>query len=164
MKLIDALKTNKKVANAFNYAVIAHRGQTYNDLPYWTHLVTVADNLFDPSEDELVVALLHDVIEDTHVTFADVEVAFGHDIAIAVDLVTSRKGVAYEANIKRIADSKNLTAIRVKMADNKSNMESDKSTFKDKEKLERLMSRWRKSHTTLAVALAFMESPLEQEV
>ena len=159
MTLIHHLTHTQRVASAFNWAVLAHTGQTYNKLPYWTHLLTVANNLIDPTETELVAALLHDIVEDTYVTVADVRESFGDKVADIVDLVTQHKGLSYAANIARITESGNLSAMRVKLADNKANIESDKSIM-DPERAASLTERWKKSRESIILAMAFhMEAP-----
>jgi len=57
------------------YIQQAHEGQTDNQgQPYWKHPVQVAAtvaSLFNGSDDEQLAALLHDVLEDTDITDAD---------------------------------------------------------------------------------------------
>jgi GTP diphosphokinase / guanosine-3',5'-bis(diphosphate) 3'-diphosphatase len=65
---------------AYQFGEAAHRGQRRNSgEPYITHSVEVAKILADLQLDSTTVAsgLLHDVIEDTELTLADVEAAFG---------------------------------------------------------------------------------------
>ena len=55
---------------AILFAFDAHRGQyDKSGLPYITHPLHVAESM--ESEDECVVALLHDVLEDTDITIED---------------------------------------------------------------------------------------------
>ncbi len=82
------------VERAFERASIAHAGQTRKSgAPYITHCVAVAQILAEMGMDATTVAagLLHDVIEDTGVTRADIETEFGAKIAELVDGVSKLK-------------------------------------------------------------------------
>ena len=72
------------LARAYRFSEEAHRGQTRNSgEPYVTHCVEVAKILADLQLDTTTVAsgLIHDVVEDTKFTVADVEREFGKEIA-----------------------------------------------------------------------------------
>src|SRR5262249_60394578 len=76
---------------AYRFGEAAHRGQVRNSGdPYITHSVEVAKILAALQLDSITVAsgLLHDVIEDTHLTLGDVEAEFGTEIAGIVDGLT----------------------------------------------------------------------------
>jgi (p)ppGpp synthase/HD superfamily hydrolase len=63
-----------------------------------------------------IVALLHDVVEDTSVTFKDLEEAgFSAEVLATLRLVTHASDVPYESYIETIATDR--TAIEVKLAD-----------------------------------------------
>ena len=73
------------------FAIEAHGEQTYGRLPYVVHLDEVASLV--PDDPALrAVAYLHDVLEDTSVTFATLAERFGPTIAEAVELVTDPEG------------------------------------------------------------------------
>lgn len=86
---------------AWNYASVAHNGQQIpgKEIPYINHIGLVAMEAMaavthDPIErpDLLVVcALLHDTIEDTTTSFADIEAAFGLDVAKGVMALSKDK-------------------------------------------------------------------------
>ena len=66
------------LARAYRFSEEAHRGQTRNSGdPYVTHCVEVAKILADLQLDTITVAsgLIHDVVEDTKITVADVDSA-----------------------------------------------------------------------------------------
>lgn len=98
--------------------------------PYWMHLYAV-NNLLptDATEDERRVALLHDVLEDTTLTAADLTaLGFSDEVVKAVELLTKprdRHGTYFEW-IRSIADSGNRMAIRVKVADNTHNSDPER--------------------------------------
>jgi GTP diphosphokinase / guanosine-3',5'-bis(diphosphate) 3'-diphosphatase len=120
---------------AYRYGEAAHRGQVRNSGdPYITHSVEVAKILADLQLDSITVAsgLLHDVIEDTKLTLADVEAEFGKEIAAIVDGLTKiaklptggstqeRQVESYRKLLLSIA--KDARVIIVKLADRLHNM------------------------------------------
>jgi len=144
--------SNPRVARAFYYMVNAHREQMYGDLPYFTHPLHVAENLPNPTEDELVAALLHDVPEDTVFTLSDIAHEFGDNVHHIVSLVTKDPTLNYQGNILRVINSKNRAAMKVKWADNMANMASDKSHM-SAERRARLNKKYAGSFPLLSAAL-----------
>lgn len=71
------------------------------------------------------VALLHDIIEDTHVDADYLKLCGYHpEILEAVDLLThNKKEMSYPEYIDRICASRNAAAIQVKIADQKDNLD-----------------------------------------
>lgn len=141
-----------KVSEAFRYAVLAHADQMYGHHPYFVHLLQVAENLPTPTENELVAAMLHDVVEDTSVRIADVSERFGDPVAEIVDLVTKNPLLSYDQNIDAIIMSKNRSAMKVKWADNLANMTADKSGM-SADRRERLTEKYTRSFALLSSAL-----------
>ena len=86
---------DKKVINdALMLAIEAHGDQRrkYTGEPYITHPIHVAKILEDSVEhttEMLAAAILHDVVEDTPVTFRDIKSHFGTDIAELVHYCTN---------------------------------------------------------------------------
>lgn len=100
-----------RYAHALQFAARAHGAQrTPHDLPYVVHVVTVAAEVgaalrLEPGRDEdlaISAALLHDVVEDTVTTLAEVEAAFGVAVARGVGALT--KDAALEKAL-RMPDS-----------------------------------------------------------
>lgn len=141
-----------RVAWAFEVAVTAHGGQTYGNLPYFTHLLDVMERIPNPTEDELVAAALHDTVEDTTMTLERIRVQYGQPVADIVELVTKDPSLTYMENIERIIASKNRSAMKVKWADNLANMNADKSHM-EPERREKLTKRYAKSFVLLSSAL-----------
>jgi (p)ppGpp synthase/HD superfamily hydrolase len=145
-----------RVAEAFELCVAAHREQYYGLLPYFTHPLQVAETLFDlpgePTEDELIAALLHDVPEDTAYNVKDVGERFGDGVETIVGLVTKDDTLTYDQNIMRIVHRGNRSAVRVKWSDNRVNMGNDKSHM-DAKRRERLNGKYAKSFLTLSSVL-----------
>ena len=93
----------------------AHKDQLdKSGIPYVFHPFHVAEQMED--ENSTIVALLHDVIEDTPYTPDDLkQEGFGDEILTALNLLTHKNGVPYQEYIKAIA--KNPLALKVKIAD-----------------------------------------------
>ena len=67
---------------------------------------------------EKIIALLHDVVEDTDVTYEDLkEFGYSEDIIEALTYLTKKKGEYYPDYIERIINSDNKLALEVKLAD-----------------------------------------------
>ena len=100
---------------ALKIATEAHKGQVDKaGIPYINHPLTVA-SLVD-TEEEKIVALLHDTIEDTNITEQDLlNYGFSNKIVKAVKLLTHNKNVPYMDYIAKIKD--NELARKVKIAD-----------------------------------------------
>jgi GTP pyrophosphokinase len=81
----------ERLRRAYLFAARAHAGQSRRSgEPYITHLLSVAEIMVELrlDDDTLTAALLHDVVEDTPVTLAQVQAQFGDDVAHMVDGVT----------------------------------------------------------------------------
>jgi (p)ppGpp synthase/HD superfamily hydrolase len=113
----------------------AHEGQKdKSGFPYWQHPLAVMHLLGpDASDEEKIVALLHDVLEDTPITSAVLRsCGYNERIIHAVELLSrppqgTPNRPTYKEWIKSIAESRNLTAIRVKIADNKHNSSEERT-------------------------------------
>ncbi len=93
----------------------AHNGQLdKSDVPYIFHPFHLAEQM--KTEHEVIVALLHDVVEDTDVTLEDLAAeGFPRDVLEAVRLLTHDRSVPYMEYIAGLKD--NALAKKVKMAD-----------------------------------------------
>jgi len=135
----DAFETERLdrelLARAYRFSAEAHRGQTrLSGEPFVSHCVEVAKILAELQLDSVTVAcgLIHDVVEDTHITVADVEREFGKEIAGIVDGLTKiaklpsgatkeeRQVESYRKLLLSIA--KDARVIIVKLADRLHNM------------------------------------------
>lgn len=106
---------------AIEIAVEAHSGQTQkNGTPYILHPLHLMMQMED--EEGQIVAVLHDVVEDTEVTLADLQAeGFTDEVVVAISLLTRQKGMSYEQFIEEIAP--NELARQVKLADLEHNMD-----------------------------------------
>lgn len=123
---------------AIEIAVKAHAGQTQkNGTPYILHPLHLMLQM--DVEEAQIVAILHDVIEDTEVTLADLQAeGFLDEVVVAISLLTRQKGMSYEQFIEEIAP--NELARRVKLADLEHNMDIRRLPIPMRQKdFERLM-------------------------
>ena len=88
------------IHRAIYFAVQAHDGQKRKgtDIPYIAHPFEVAQLLMEAGAEDVVVAagLLHDTVEDTAVTAADIQKQFGVRVAELVMLCSEEKGLSWE--------------------------------------------------------------------
>jgi GTP pyrophosphokinase len=122
------------VERAFVFSDSAHRGQfRKSGEPYITHPLAVASILSQWRLDAqgLAAALLHDVMEDTAITKAEIETSFGKPVADMVDGVskldqiefTSREDAQAESFRKMLlAMAQDIRVILIKLADRLHNM------------------------------------------
>src|SRR5688572_15682369 len=110
-----------KLEDAIALAVEAHRGQKdKSGAPYILHPLRVMFSC--ETEIERIVAMLHDVDEDTGRTFDDLrKLCFSEEVLAALECVTKRDGEGYEQFVQRAAA--NPVARKVKLADLKDNMD-----------------------------------------
>jgi (p)ppGpp synthase/HD superfamily hydrolase len=109
----------------------AHEGQIdKSGRPYYLHPLRVAMRLAHCSAAERHAALLHDVVEDTAINIDDLrELGYGDEVLELVDLLTRRKpdGESHNAYMERIVNSRDVKALRVKLADVYDNMSPARS-------------------------------------
>lgn len=108
-------------------ATAAHRLQTtFDGQPYILHPLRVMLSFKDPQEtNERIVAVLHDVAEDTKITLAVLKGAgYSPVILSALDAISWRKGEEYTDYITRV--SQNELASRVKIADLRDNTDPNR--------------------------------------
>lgn len=90
-------------------------------LPYIFHPIIVASLLESPTEEEQIVAILHDVLEDTCCTENDLRTLFSKTVVDAVVAMTRQKDETYFTYIDRCLQ--NPIARKVKEADVKHNIQ-----------------------------------------
>lgn len=113
----------------------AHKDQVdKSGLPYVFHPFHLAEQMED--EATTVVALLHDVVEDTDITFLDLEQeGFGEEIITALKLLTHEDSVPYMDYVLEI--KKNQIATAVKLADLRHNSDLTRMDVVDEWALKR---------------------------
>lgn len=129
--------------DAIVLAATHHKGQFDKaGQPYILHPLRVMANLGrEANETQRISAVLHDIVEDTEVTFQDLrDQGFGEEVVQAVDALTKRPHEKddYMVAIQRV--SQNETARRVKIADLTDNLDLSRitnPTAKDEARLEK---------------------------
>src|SRR5881409_1925039 len=122
------------LARAYTFSAASHQGQQRaSGEPYLSHPLEVANLLVDFKMDVTTVTagLLHDVLEDTAATKADLEREFGGEIAELVDGVTKIGKLAFSSREERqaenfqkmlVAMARDLRVLMIKLADRLHNM------------------------------------------
>ncbi|MFN3993842.1 MAG: RelA/SpoT family protein [Tabrizicola flagellatus] len=133
------------IRRAYAYGLKMHEGQfRKSGEPYFTHPVAVAAILTEQRLDDatIVTALLHDTIEDTRSTYADLSAQFGAEVAELVDGVTKLTNLQLSStksqqaeNFRKLfmAMSRDLRVILVKLADRLHNMRTIRSMSPEKQ-------------------------------
>lgn len=113
----------------------AHKEQVdKSGMPYVFHPFHLAEQMKD--EATTVVALLHDVVEDTATTFEDLEKqGFSDEIINALKLLTHDKGVPYMDYVAEIKTNRIATV--VKLADLRHNSDLTRLSVVDEKALKR---------------------------
>ena len=134
------------VDKAYQFAEVAHRNQLRNSgEDYILHPLEVAQILVELEMDEATIAaaLLHDVVEDTLYTIADIEKEFGAEVALLVDGVTKLGRLEFKSKMEQqvenlrkmfLAMAKDIRVILIKLADRLHNMRTLKYHSVEKQK------------------------------
>ncbi len=115
------------IEDAILLATKAHRTQVDKaGLPYILHPLRVMAAFVRTEEgDARMVAVLHDVVEDTDITLEALAVAgYPANVLQALDAISRRRGESYEDYIERVV--RNELARRVKLADLRDNLDLER--------------------------------------
>lgn len=156
MPTIDTLSENlseyldlqqiRQVRRAYFYAEQAHDGQRRKSgEPYVTHPLAVANVLSEMHMDHqsLMAAMLHDVIEDTEISYEGIEAQFGKPVADIVDGVSKLTHLEFETRAEAQAENfqkmvlamaEDIRVILVKLADRLHNMRTLGAMRPDKQR------------------------------
>ena len=136
----NILRRTKKLYldRAIELAKQHHEGQTDKaGKPYIDHPLRVMNQV--ESEEEKIVAVLHDIVEDTDISLDDLRSeGFSEEVVSAVECLTKQDGENYDSYIERI--SFNPLAVKIKLADLEDNSDLTRLpevTDKDLERIEK---------------------------
>lgn len=162
---------------AYKFAAAAHHGQTVagTTLPYTMHLTFVCMELMaafraEPGHDEemgVQCALLHDVLEDTNITYEQVTELFGQEVADGVLALTKNEALSKE---EKMADS--LRRVRqqppviwmVKLADRITNLHRPTPPHWTDEKIMAYGDEAVEIHTALRDASPYLAARLQEKI
>jgi GTP diphosphokinase / guanosine-3',5'-bis(diphosphate) 3'-diphosphatase len=143
----------RTVERAYGVAAHWHKDQKRKSGdPYITHPLAVATILAElgMNTETICAALLHDTVEDTAYTLAELRSDFGEDVTALVDGVTKLDKVKYGASAEAetvrkmvVAMSRDIRVLVIKLADRLHNMRTLRYMPRDKQE--------RKSHETLEI-------------
>jgi len=139
--LVNTIKKNKikvdldSLKETYQFAKKAHRGQRrYSGDPFITHPLHVAITIASWGLDEASIkaALLHDVLEDTPITYQELQKKFGLKIAFLVNGVTktgrvklrNSKDLIFIENLRKmfVSMAKDIRVVLIRLADRYHNM------------------------------------------
>jgi len=121
---------------ALNTAYKSHEGQLdRSGLPYIFHPYHVAEQMTD--EITCAIALLHDVVEDTSMTLAELAELFPAEVIEGVRLMTHEDGVDYYDYVRKIKGTVAEPVKRADIAHNSDLSRLDTVTEKDIVRLEK---------------------------
>jgi len=141
-QLVEKVKSYDPTADedilnrAYVFAMKAHGSQTRaSGDPYFSHPLEVAGILtsYKLDADTIITALLHDTVEDTHITHDDIESQFGPQVARLVDGVTKLTRIEFQSDQAKQAEnfrkfvlamSEDIRVLLVKLADRLHNMQT----------------------------------------
>lgn len=135
------MKYTELTKKAMQISYKAHEGQyDKGGVPYVFHPFHVAEQM--DTEDEICVALLHDVIEDTDCSIKDLERAgFPDNILEAVKCLTKDKNIKYMDYILKVKS--NPLAKKIKLADIEHNSDISRMKSFDDKTVERLKEKYK---------------------
>ncbi|GJL52447.1 MAG: GTP pyrophosphokinase [Nitrospirales bacterium] len=131
---------------AYDYSAHAHEGQMrQSGEPYLQHPLAVAGILAFLKLDvpAIVAGLLHDTVEDTLATHAELEAQFGKDVARLVDGVTKIGQIPFKSHAEKQAENfrkmvlsmaDDIRVVFIKLADRLHNMETLEHLSESKQK------------------------------
>ncbi len=174
VKAYDPNADEEALNRAYVFAMKAHGSQKRaSGDPYFSHSLEVAGILSQMrlDSDSIITALLHDVVEDTVATNADIEKMFGRDVARLVDGVTKLSKIELQSdqtqqaeNFRKLllAMSEDIRVLLIKLADRLHNMRTIQY-IKDPDKRRRIARETMDIYAPLAerIGMQAMKDELE---
>ena len=144
---ISSMEDRQNIRSAYDFIIAKHQGQfRKSGEPYYHHLIEVAYIVAElhSGPATIIGAFLHDVVEDTDTTVADIEARWGKDVAKIVDALTKIQRLKlskitseeFEAEDHRkilIGMAKDIRVIIIKLADRLHNLRTLASLSKERQ-------------------------------
>lgn len=112
--------------------------------PYFLHCLRVMQNLNSDDDELMSIAVGHDLIEDTNVTYADLwDMGFSPRIICGIEALTKQRGETAEEYLTKVKG--NRDAVLVKLADLRDNSDIRRLkgvTEKDVERMKKYQWMW----------------------
>ncbi|MDA8231217.1 MAG: bifunctional (p)ppGpp synthetase/guanosine-3',5'-bis(diphosphate) 3'-pyrophosphohydrolase [Magnetospirillum sp.] len=174
VKAYDPLADEDAINRAYVFAMKMHGSQKRaSGDPYFSHPIEVAGFLTKYRLDcaSIITALLHDTIEDTPATLADIERLFGAEIARLVDGVTKLNRIELQSdhakqaeNLRKLvlAMSEDIRVLLVKLADRVHNMRT-LHYIQNPDKRRRIALETMEIYAPLAERIGMQEIKMELE-
>ena len=145
--LLETKPTKKDmdlITRAFYFAERAHQTQMRaSGEPYFYHLVETAKNLarYQMDAETIAAGLLHDTIEDTETSEADIGEYFGAEILFLIQSVTKLGKIKYRGEERHVeslrkfflASAKDWRVVMIKLADRLHNLQTLQHVREDKQ-------------------------------
>ena len=126
-------------------------------LPYFNHLFKVYEGV--SSYNEKIIALLHDIVEDTNISFKELEeYGYNKEIIEPLKFLTKKKGEYYPDYIDRIISSNDIHTLNVKLSDLKHNMDITRIKNPTINDYERISKRYEVAYVKIKNKLDEMEN------
>ena len=161
---------------AYYYAAKAHHGQLVpgSDLPYITHISLVSMEIMASLSSEnkrngdlaIQCALLHDIIEDTSITYEQFRNEFGTEVADGVKALTKNKNLEKKDQMKdclKRIEKQPMEVWMVKMADRITNLQPPPSHW-DLKKREEYREQAKQIYNSLKDADVFLADRLKRKI
>jgi GTP pyrophosphokinase len=174
VKSYDPTADEAALNRAYVYTMKMHGSQRRaSGDPYFSHPIEVAGILtrYKLDSASIITALLHDTIEDTDATYADIEKLFGSEIARLVDGVTKLSRIELQSDRSKQAEnfrklvlamSEDIRVLLIKLADRLHNMRTLKY-IKDDDKRRRIALETMEIYAPLAERIGMSEIKNELE-
>lgn len=142
-------KSNPLVAMAYKVAVNSHKGvNRKNGEPYINHPLRVAQLVKDYPSETISVALLHDTVEDTKLSIADLRLLFPESVCRSVEALTHADDEEYAVAIERVCKGSH-DAMVVKLADTLDNSSESQLECFDEARRERKKAKYAKARKVI---------------
>lgn len=154
---------NLMVALAYRIAVNSHHGvNRKNGEPYINHPLRVAQLVKDYPAETVAVALLHDTVEDTELSIADLRMLFPEGVCRSVEALTHDDDEEYANAIHRVCSGSHVAMV-VKLADTLDNSSESQLECFDEARRERKKAKYAKARKAILQVIE-NQNPLRDSI